>query len=112
MGNELNVLFVLFELIAIVLIGSLLAIAVKFAFCMPELTLKTAAISGAVAITTVGLAYTPLVGPLGPYLNLNQAIAFFTFLISSLGVIMSLGAVGFHYLARRFLKGKTVDSSS
>jgi hypothetical protein len=28
------------ELIAIVLVGSLLAIAVKFAFYMPELTLK------------------------------------------------------------------------
>ncbi len=99
------------ELIAIVLVGSLLAIAVKFAFCMPELTLKTAAISGAVAIITVGLAYTPLVGPT-PCLNIQQVIAFFTFVISSLGVIMSLGGVGLDYLARRFPREKTVDSSS
>ena len=99
------------ELIAIVLVGSLLAIAVKFAFCMPELTLKTAAISGAVAIITVGLAYTPLVGPT-PCLNIQQVIAFFTFVISSLGVIMSLGGVGFRYLARRFPREKPVGSSS
>jgi hypothetical protein len=92
------------ELIAIVLFGSLLAIAVAvtFAFFMQELTLKTAAISGAVAIITVGLASTRLIGPLAPCPNLQQTIAFFTFLISSLSVIMSLGAVGFHYLARRF----------
>ena len=100
------------ELIAIVLVGSLLAIAVKFAFYMPELTLKTAAISGAVAIITVGLASTRLFGPLAPCPNIQQTIAFFTFLISSLGVIMSLGGVGFRYLARRFPREKPVDSSS
>src|SRR5260370_40885206 len=100
---------VLFELIAIVLVGSLFAIAVKFAFCMPELTLKTAAISGAVAIITVGLAYTPLVGPT-PCLNIQQVIAFFTFLIASLGVIMRLGGVGFRYLARACPRERPGDS--
>src|SRR5713101_506910 len=100
------------ELIAIVLVGSLLAIAVKFAFFMPELTLKTAAISGAVAIITVGLASTRLFGPDTPCPNIIQVFVLFTFLISSLGVIMSLGGVGFRYLARRFPREKPVNSSS
>jgi hypothetical protein len=64
--------------------------------------LKTAAISGAVAIVTVGLASTRLIGPLGPCPNIQQTITLFTFLISSFVAIISLGGVGLRYLARRF----------
>jgi len=63
---------------------------------------KTAAISGAVAFITVGLALTQLIGPLGPCANLQQTIALFTFLISSFVAIVSLGGIGLRYLARCF----------
>jgi hypothetical protein len=64
--------------------------------------LKTAAVSGSIAILIMGLASVGLIGPIGPCANLQQIIVLLAFLLSSLVAVLSLGGASLRYLARRF----------